>query len=88
MPHYADGTEARVGDVVLAKKHFGQAPHPIQGYVLAVYPGEDSCNVDLAYLGRAEVFPPGPEGSYAYFRAEAATIARDLELVYRPPAGE
>ncbi len=54
MPHYADGTEAVVGDLVKGKGY--SVAHEIIGKVVNVRPGE-SCTLSVAYVGTAnEVF--------------------------------
>lgn len=48
MPHYADGSEARVGDLVKGKGY--NVPHEIIGRVVNVRPGE-SCTLSVAFVG-------------------------------------
>lgn len=48
MPHYADGTEAKVGDLV--KGHGYNVKHEIIGKVINVRPG-NSCTLSVAYVG-------------------------------------
>jgi hypothetical protein len=47
MPHYKDGTEAKVGDRARGKCHSHGCP--VEGVILSVTPGTDSCNAQLAY---------------------------------------
>lgn len=59
MPHYQDGTPARVGDVVRGKGYNVRGPdgqlREIIATVLQVTPGSDHCNVQLAYLDVVEL---------------------------------
>lgn len=48
MPHYADGTEAKVGDLVKGKGY--NVPHEIIGRVVNVRPGA-SCTLSVAHVG-------------------------------------
>src|SRR4051812_39347878 len=48
MPHYSDGTEAKVGDLAFGKSHGGT--DPVAGYVLDVTPGTDTCNIHIPAL--------------------------------------
>lgn len=47
MPHYSDGTEAKVGDLVKGQPY--NTPHEVTGVVVGVIPGSDSCNVRVAF---------------------------------------
>jgi hypothetical protein len=49
MPHYADGTEARLGDIV--KGHGYNVKHEIIGKVVNIRPGE-GCTLTVAYVGK------------------------------------
>jgi hypothetical protein len=46
MPHYADGIEAQLGDVVQGKPY--NTPHEVTGVVVDIRAG-DSCNLDVAF---------------------------------------
>lgn len=48
MPHYADGTEAKVGDLVEGRGY--NVPHPIAGIIIGITPGESCCNVRIAHM--------------------------------------
>ena len=48
MPHYKDGTEAKVGDLVKGRGY--NVKHEIIGKVVNVRPGE-SCTLTVAYVG-------------------------------------
>lgn len=55
MPHYADGTECKVGDQVVGKlANSGNAPKA--GVVISVTPGVESCNAMVRFT---EVTSPG-----------------------------
>ena len=47
MPHYADGTEAKVGDFVTGKPY--NTPHPIAGTLISISPGAESCNCQVQF---------------------------------------
>lgn len=49
MPHYEDGTEAKVGDLVFGKSH-SSGSEPVAGYVVSITPGAGSCNMHIATL--------------------------------------
>jgi hypothetical protein len=49
MPHYADGTEAKVGDLVRGHGH--NVKHEIIGRVVNVRPGE-SCTLSVAHIDK------------------------------------
>lgn len=46
MPHYKDGTQAKVGDVVRGRGY--NIKGEIEGVILNVTPGTDKCNVVVA----------------------------------------
>ena len=48
MPHYKDGTEAKVGDVIRGKPY--NTPREIVGVVLSVTPNTESCNCVVAFV--------------------------------------
>lgn len=48
MPHYADGTEAKVGDLVKGKPY--NTPHEIVGEIVQITPSTDSCNCIVAFI--------------------------------------
>lgn len=48
MPHYKDGTEAKIGDLVKGKGY--NVPHEIIGRVVNIRKG-DSCTLSIAYVG-------------------------------------
>jgi hypothetical protein len=57
MPHYADGTEARIGDRVRGAGYNlvgpDKKPLEIEGVVVNIRPGQDkagSCTLSVAYL--------------------------------------
>lgn len=50
MPHYKDGTEAKVGDVVKGKGY--NVPHEIIGKLVHITPGDTACNVVVAHVGK------------------------------------
>lgn len=48
MPHYSDGTEAKIGDIVRGTGY--NVKHEIIGKVVNVRPGE-SCTLSIAHVG-------------------------------------
>jgi hypothetical protein len=48
MPHYSDGTEAKVGDLVFGVTHSSKTP--VAGYVVSIQPAATSCNMYVAAL--------------------------------------
>lgn len=48
MPHYQDGTESKIGDLVVGKT-YNLHGRTIVGTVLEVIPGSDSCNLRIAF---------------------------------------
>lgn len=48
MPHYSDGTEAKVGDHVAGKLY--NTDHEVAGTIISITPGADSCNCLVQYL--------------------------------------
>lgn len=59
MPHYKDGTETKVGDVVRGTgynvKDAAGNLREIVGTVVGVTPGSASCNIQVAYIETTEV---------------------------------
>jgi hypothetical protein len=50
MPHYKDGTEAQVGDVVIGKDYEGKT---VVGHVNHIYPGSTTCNMQISTIVQA-----------------------------------
>jgi len=48
MPHYKDGTEARVGDHVIGKPY--NTAHDVAGTVVSLTLGVTSCNLQVEYI--------------------------------------
>lgn len=73
MPHYADGTEAHVGDIVKGKgynqKDENGALKDIVAIVTGITPGTDSCNITL-------LIPDGALGHFTTPRAEGSSSDR------------
>lgn len=59
MPHYKDGTEATIGDVVRGKGY--NVLHEIVGKVVGITPGSASCNIQVAHVVTVPI-----EGGHAY----------------------
>jgi hypothetical protein len=47
VPHYADGTEAKNGDIVKGKPY--NTAYEVTGVVVGVIPDSDACNVRVAF---------------------------------------
>jgi hypothetical protein len=47
MPHYADGTEANLGDHVKGKPY--NTPHEVTGVVVGIVRDSDTCNLRVAF---------------------------------------
>ena len=45
--HYKDGTPAAIGDQVYGKAY--NTDHPIAGVIVAIKPGSDACNCEVAF---------------------------------------
>lgn len=50
MPHYADGTEAKVGDTVSCRPY--NTKHDVTGVITSITPGVESCNCMVAFAAR------------------------------------
>lgn len=48
MPHYADGTEAKVGDTVHGRLY--NTPGVRVGKIISITPGQDVCNAMVAFF--------------------------------------
>lgn len=57
MPHYKDGTEARVGDFVFGKPY--NTDHVVAGTIISITPGVESCNCQVQFT-EAQPAPDGP----------------------------
>ncbi len=64
MPHYADGSEAKVGDVVKGTTY--NRPGTVIGLLTSITPGTESCNCQVTGAlrvldmdGRRTVIPDG-----------------------------
>lgn len=52
MPHYKDGTEAKLGDVVKGRGY--NVRHEITGVLVGLTPGTTTCNVKILTVTRSE----------------------------------
>src|SRR4051794_27523083 len=61
MPHYADGTEAKLGDRVRGTgynlKDSANKPLEFEGIVVGVVPNSEACNIRVAFLRAAHHHP-------------------------------
>lgn len=61
MPHYADGSEAKVGDQVVGKL-YNSGPEPKAGVIISITPGAESCNAMVQFCEAAPLeLDPGGE---------------------------
>lgn len=60
MAHYADGTEAKVGDQVVGKL-YNSGPDKKAGTIISVTPGVESCNAMVQFTD-AQLTSIGDEG--------------------------
>ncbi len=63
MPHYADGTEAKVGDQVAGKLYNSEGIKA--GVIISITPGQESCNAMVQFteakqIGADAVLPEAP----------------------------
>jgi hypothetical protein len=61
MPHYADGTEAKVGDQVYGKLYNTEGVRA--GTLVSITPGVESCNALVGFLVAVRVGDAGVAGS-------------------------
>ena len=52
MPHYADGTEAKVGDAVTGT--FFNTPGVRAGTIISITPGQEACNAQIQFAVAVE----------------------------------
>ena len=62
MPHYADGSPAKIGDHVIGMGY--NVKHPISGIVVGVIEGSESCNLRVAYIDQQPVRKADPNNAY------------------------
>jgi hypothetical protein len=81
MPHYADGTEAKVGDIVRGTGY--NVKHEIIGKVVNVRSGE-SCTLSVAHVGKKTLVYvlDGDE-----IESPFATVKVDAEIEYGDTQG-
>lgn len=90
MPHYADGTEVKVGDVCLGPLGGPGFDPPAPGYVLVVTPGAETCNMEVLALrtNPSSTFDPvlylEDYGFKVAVKREYRTC-NQYQLVYRKP---
>lgn len=91
MPHYEDGTEAKLGDVIHGKPY--NTPHEVIGVVVGITPAQESCNLRVAFArkanGQDELHGATAFGDGATAPLVTVTLAKDygetkdFRLVYR-----
>lgn len=57
MPHYKDGTEAQLNDVIKGKPY--NTPHEVVGVVVGITPSTESCNLRVMFTTRGTDSPGG-----------------------------
>lgn len=92
MPHYRDGTEAKLGDLIKGKPY--NTDHEVTGVCVGITPDSDACNLRVAFTRPAKpgeelygvnLFGDGGDAPKVPVKLEkdyAATA--DFELVHRP----
>lgn len=60
MPHYKDGTEAKIGDQVFGKLYNTEGVRA--GTIISITPDSESCNAMVQYIEVAPYFPTEAEG--------------------------
>lgn len=50
MPHYADGTPAKHGDLVMKRDKYDGPSLEVVGVVVLIQPGSDTCNLQILPL--------------------------------------
>lgn len=82
MPHYRDGTEAKLGDVVKGKPY--NTPHEVVGVVVGLKKAEDSCGISVAFTTRGNAAWSGYPGSedlvYPTQRVDYGTVSEFEKL--------
>lgn len=61
MPHYKDGSQAKVGDHVIGRL-YNSGPEPKAGIIISITPGVESCNAQVQFT---EARPVDHTGSSA-----------------------
>lgn len=73
MPHYKDGTEAKLLDVIKGKPY--NTPHEVVGVVVGITPNTDSCNLRVMFTTRGNAGGAGdpeiPITKYDYGETKA-----------------
>lgn len=91
MPHYRDGTEAKIGDVARGKPY--NTEHEVTGVVVGITPDSDACNLRIAFakpaskvqLTGATVFHDGGDAPPVFVELDRDYgETADFELVHRP----
>lgn len=88
MPHYEDGQEAQLGDLVQGKGY--KVPHEIIGRVVNIRPGE-SCTLSVAHVGcacKVEFTGVDPKAAFAPCEVKAEVEYGDtkgFKLLRRVP---
>ncbi len=77
MPHYKDGTTARLGDIVRGKGY--NIPHEIIGPVVRIEAGSDQCNITVAVAHAAPIAQAGGAGVLYRNGADLFLIRADVE---------
>lgn len=60
MPHYKDGTEAKVGDFVKGKPY--NTSHEVTGRIVSITPEVESCNCSVAWVESSKAPPEASPG--------------------------
>ena len=85
MPHYADGSEAKVGDQVTGVL-YNSGPAPKAGTIISITPGTESCNAMVQYT-EAVPHELDPGGEDPKVPRMAVRVAHQLPI-WRDVQGE
>lgn len=92
MPHYPDGTEAKIGDLVFGTSNSGK--DPVAGYVVSISPGATTCNMHVAtirplaagtyFYGVLMNYGPSGEDRQNFYPSVEIANCSDFSLLHRP----
>ena len=77
MPHYRDGTEAKVGDLVSGKS-YNRNGKVITGTVISITKGSESCNCRVAFVEEIDM-----EKVYGHISASVSSVGVSGEPLRR-----
>lgn len=84
MPHYRNGREAKVGDIVVASNYDGSK---LVGAVAKIVPGSTSCNlylmpgINVSESDTVKLIMPAGSGLQTYTAKECSLLVEESEKV-------